>query len=55
MDGYGTKPVVFVDGGLGRREVGCGGEGVDVGEVDVGVVDVDIGEFGGGVSVEIEG
>ena len=55
VDGYGTKPVIVVDGGSGRREVGCGGEGVDVGEIDVGIVDVDFGEVGGGISVEIEG
>ena len=55
VDGYGTKPVVIVGGGLGRGEVGCSGEGVDVGEVNVGIVDVDIREFGGGVGVEVEG
>ena len=55
MDGYGTKPVVVIDGGLGRGEVGCGGEGVNITEVDVGVVDFDIGEVGGGVGVEVEG
>ena len=55
MDGNGTKPIVVVDGGSGRGEVGSGGEGVDIGEVDVGVIDFDIGEVGGGVGVEIEG
>ena len=55
MDGDGTEPVVVVDGGLGRGEVGCSGEGVDVCEVDVRIIDLDVGEVGGGVSVEIEG